>query len=141
VPPVFDDVLAAHPEIRDGLDAAFDAAWTSTDPALLELCRLRIAMLLRNTDETTSTMLDASIVEALPNWATSPLFGAAQRACLEFAEQFVLDVGSMTDAQVGAVTAALGPDRVADFVHALLVVEQRQRLGLAWQRLFAEARA
>jgi hypothetical protein len=141
VPTVFDDALAGHRAIRDGLDAAYDAAWTSTDPALLELCRLRIAMLLRNTEGTTSTMLDPAVVEALASWPTSPLFTGAQRACLAFTEQFVLDVGSMTDAQVDAVTAELGPERVADFVHALLVVEQRQRLGLAWGRLFAEARA
>ena len=42
---VFASVLDGQPDVRDALDAVSQAAWESVDPVLLELCRLRMAML------------------------------------------------------------------------------------------------
>jgi alkylhydroperoxidase family enzyme len=135
---MFEMVLRTQPKVLDALSAAHEAAWAAVDPDLLDLCRVRIAMLLGHDHEAVSDCLDPSLVEALPAWTSSPRFTPKQRACLAFTEQFVIDVAALDDADVAAVTAELGPDGLSNFVEALLVVEQRQRLSLAWSRLFPE---
>ena len=87
---------------------------------------------------TRATSWDAATVAALSSWPTSDLFTDTDRACLAFAEQFVIDVASLSDDQAAAVSDRLGPQGFADFVHGLLVTEQRQRLQLVWGRLFQE---
>jgi alkylhydroperoxidase family enzyme len=143
---VLDAMLAPHPDVRDALADAWTAAWTSVDPVLLELCRLRIAMLLGCDDELAARTpaaldagLDDSTVAVLAAWPYDERFGARERACLAFTEQFVIDVAGLDDATAFAVRDELGEDGLADFVNALLVVEQRQRLRLTWVRLFPEA--
>ena len=131
-------VLEPHPALLDGLVAAHDAAWEAVDPDLLDLCRLRIAMLLGAEFELADHGLDDELVRELPSWPTSPRFSATHRACLALTEQFVIDVASITDEQTAAVAADLGAEGLANLVNALLVVEQRQRLRLAWTRLLPE---
>lgn len=82
--------------------------------------------------------LDTETVTALPRWPSSELFTDAERVCLAFTEQFVIDVATLDDPTALAVVEALGAQGFADFVSALLVVEQRQRLQLIWQQLFTE---
>lgn len=124
------------------LEAADTAAWEAVDADLLDLCRMRIAMLLGHPDEVVALPPpdgpDPAQTAALASWPTSPLFDDAQRACLAFTEQFVIDVANMDDACAFAVIDHLGSD-FATFVNALLVIEQRQRLTLIWQRLFGDA--
>jgi len=141
-------VLAPMPDVRESLESAWDAAWSSVDPVLLELCRLRIATLLdcdaegrTRTPIAAAHGLDDERIAQLAEWMTSPSFGDAERACLAFAEQFTIDVAALDDATVGAVRDHLGEQGVVDFVNALLVVEQRQRLRLVWQQLFGSATA
>ena len=50
----------------------------------------------------------------------------------------MIDVASLDDATAGAVRDELGEEGLVDFVNALLVVEQRQRLRLIWERLFGD---
>ena len=45
-------------------------------------------------------------------------------------------MATLTDDQAAAVSDVLGEDGLAAFASALLVIEQRQRLRLAWARLF-----
>jgi len=139
-------VLARHREVADELTAANEAAWAATDPVLLELCRVRIAMLLGceaeqglRTPAALAAGLDEAAVAELAQWPTSGRFGPRERACLAFCEQFVIDVATISDEQARAVSDALGPEHLADFVSALLVVEQRQRLRLAWAALGLDA--
>jgi len=143
---VFDTVLADHPDVRGALDEAWAAAWASVDPVLLELCRLRIATLLgcedglaTRTPAAVEAGLDEAMVAALAGWPRDERFGARERACLAFTEQFVIDVAGLDDATAAAVRDELGDDGLADFVNALLVVEQRQRLRLTWARLWGDA--
>jgi alkylhydroperoxidase family enzyme len=131
-------VLGQHPPVLDALTAAHDAAWKAVDTELLELCRVRVAMLLGNDAEAASGQLDPSLLAALPDWRSSSLFTDPQQACLAFTEQFVIDVASLTDAQAQAVATELGGDGVSNFVSALLVIEQRQRIRLAWSRILPE---
>jgi len=135
-------VLRQHPEIARRLADLRAAAWRVVDPALLELCRLRIAQLLGDereqamrTPDALASGLDEATIADLRRWPTSDHFGARERACLAFCEQFVIDVAGLTDEVAGAVSGQLGPAAFVDFVNAVLIVEQRQRLRLAWERL------
>ena len=145
---VLSRVLRDRPDVLAELTAAHDAAWASVDPVLLELCRLRVAMLLGNeadivtrTPVAVAAGLDEQAVAELASWPTSPRFDARTRACLALTEQFVIDVASTDDSLPAGVAAHLGSAGLVDFTHALLVVEQRQRLRLAWDRLLEPAGA
>src|SRR5438132_4401755 len=92
----WDRLAALCPDPFDALSGLAAAAWESADPVLLELARLRIATLLRNTGElerrtvkARDAGLDESKVADLAAWPTSPLFTARERACLSLTEQFV----------------------------------------------------
>ena len=135
-------VLMEQPEVAQSLERLREAAWSVVDPVLLELCRLRIAKLLGcefeqrlRTEAAVAAGLGEATVDDLPAWPTSERFGRRERACLAFCEQFVIDVSGMSDELAFAVSDELGPQAFRDFVSALLVVEQRQRLRLAYERL------
>ena len=137
-------VLDGEPDIASHYAALDLAAWEVVDPVVLELCRLRIAVLLgcefekhRRSQAAVSAGLDEAKIAELASWPTSARFGPRDRACLAFCEQFVIDVAGMSDGLAIAVAEQLGPQAFRDFVAALLVVEQRQRLRLAWERLLA----
>jgi alkylhydroperoxidase family enzyme len=137
-------VLREAPDVASLYAALDEAAWSAVDPVVLELCRLRIATLLgcefeqqRRTETAVSAGLDEAKIAELAAWPTSERFGPRDRACLAFCEQFVIDVAGMSDELAVAVVDQLGPHASRNFVAALLVVEQRQRLRLAWERLFA----
>jgi alkylhydroperoxidase family enzyme len=126
-------------EVLDGtdvlthLDAAYTAAWQATDPELLELCRLRMAMVLDHGPTLTASAAERRA--AVAEWARSDAFAPVERACLAFTEQYTIDVASMTDDLVSAVRDHMGDEGLANFVNALLVVEQRMRLELVWDRV------
>ena len=131
-------VLARQPEILAALSRVHERAWTAVDADLLDLCRVRMAMLLGADDSVRWHGLDDALVADLPHWPASPRFSPLQRACLAFTEQYVVDVASIDDRLVADLADVVGPDAVTDFVTALLVVEQRLRLSLAWGRLLPE---
>jgi hypothetical protein len=135
-------VLVREPDVGPLYEALDHAAWSIVDPVVLELCRLRIATLLgcefeqhRRTEAAISSGLEEATIAELSAWPTSPRFGPRDRACLAFCEQFVIDVAGISDDLAAAVADQLGPHAFRNFVAALLVVEQRQRLRLAWERL------
>ncbi len=139
---VFTQVLVDLPDVAEHLGAAHDAAWTVVDPVLLELCRLRVAMLLGCAAESVARTpaalaggLDEATIGELSSWPTSSRFGPRERACLAFCEQFVIDVASLDDHVAAAVSDELGVQGLVDFTNALLVIEQRQRLRLVWERV------
>ena len=135
-------VLHEHPDIVEHLDDLHQAVWRVVDPVVLELCRLRIAKLLGcqpeqdvRTPEALAAGLQEATIADLAAWPSSAHFGPRERACLAFCEQFVIDVASLSDELAFAASEQLGPQTFQDFVTALLVIEQRQRLRLAWERL------
>jgi alkylhydroperoxidase family enzyme len=137
--------LEAHPAVAAGLAEAHSAAWEVVDPVLLELCRLRLAQLFGDTAEFAQRTpaavvagLDESTILELSRWPRSPRFGTRERACLAFCEQFFVDVANVTAEETEAISAELGVQGLADFVSALLVIEQRLRLRLAWEQLFGD---
>lgn len=142
---VLDRVLGTgatgHRDVHAEMSAAHVAAWAATSPRLLELCRVRIATMLGCEVEASARTADSGVppelLDAIGAWPTDPRFEAADRACLAFTEHYVIDVASVDDATVAAVREHLGDEGVQSFVSALLVVEQRIRLRLMWDRLFA----
>jgi alkylhydroperoxidase family enzyme len=137
------DVLAARgggfADVAEQLQAADDAAWAATSPRLLELCRVRIAILLGCAAEADARTPGSGVADgdlaAIRSWPTDPRFDAVDRACLGFTEHYVIDVASIDDDTVTAVREHLGDEGLVNFVNALLVVEQRIRLRLAWDRV------
>jgi alkylhydroperoxidase family enzyme len=113
------------------LDAAHDAAWGACDPELLALCRDRAAMLLRH--QPTMDAMSDDRRAAVRGWLTDEHSSALERAALAFTEQYVIDVASLTDDQAGELHRHLGDEGLVTFVNALLVVEQRMTLELAFE--------
>ena len=140
---VIDRVLgvgaAGHADVREQMTAAHDAAWEATSARLLELCRVRIASMLGCAAEASARTADTGVapelLDAIAAWPSDPRFDDADRACLAFTEHYVIDVASVDDQTVGAVREHLGDAGVQNFVSALLVIEQRIRLRLVWDRL------
>jgi alkylhydroperoxidase family enzyme len=126
-----DRVLGLRPELRDDLHAFTTGLWASgVDPTILELCRLRIAQLLRCESALLERRVPDVMLTMLPQWPTSPLFDGRQRACLAFAEAFVMDPRSATDEQAAAVTAHLGAAGMVAFTEALAIFDGVARLRL-----------
>lgn len=129
----FEEVLESSSlgrSVRPHLEAAYEAARNAIDAELLELCRDRLAMLLDH--RPTLDELSAHELAHLTKWSSSDRFDDVQRAALAFTEQFAIDVASMPDDQARTLREQLGDQGLVDFVHALLVVEQRMRLDLIW---------
>ncbi len=127
-------VLADQVAVQSDLVAANDAARAALDGDLLDKVRLRVAMLLGCEYELADD--PTGLAATLPSWPSSPAFTARDRACLAYTEQFVIDVASIPDHLVGDLKREVGVSGLVDFTHALLVIEQRQRLTLTWARLF-----
>src|SRR6267154_6484377 len=133
----WDSLSRQWPEAFVALAGLVGAAWDEADPVLLELCRLRMATLLKYTSEGARRSTRARLAGAtdekvadLAQWPTSPLFTEGERACLALTEQFVIDVNGVTDAHINAITDHLGPRGCFGFVPALSALETFQRAWL-----------
>jgi len=114
-----DQVFGLRPDLYEPFRAFYATFWTHEllDPVVLELCRLRVAQLLRCPSEqqvryepARRAGLTEEQVARLPQWPTDPMISPAQRAALGFAEQFVIDVegidAELRDAVVDHFTVA-----------------------------------
>lgn len=106
-------------------------------PRPLELSRRRIAMLLDGPDDALPAVLELppGHVETLSNWPTSLHYDALDRAALELAEQFVLDVSSISDDQRHRCLGDLG-DRAFGVVQCIYVFDHGLRVRAALRQLF-----
>jgi alkylhydroperoxidase family enzyme len=129
-----ESVLAGQSDVLRDLVASHVAAREALDDDLFDKVRLRVAMLLNCAAELADD--PSGLAATLPSWPTSPAFSARDRACLAYTEQFVIDVSSMPNHLLDDVKRELGDIELIDFTHAVLVIEQRQRLTLTWARLF-----
>lgn len=135
-----DELLALHPTLAADHHRLLDEIWqASVDAQILELCRLRTATILGNTrawDEPRSPAavqagLDESLVAALASWPTDPGFDATTKVCLGLAEQYVIDVHAISDAQVAEVEETIGADGVITLTTALTAWELTHRFDNA----------
>jgi alkylhydroperoxidase family enzyme len=128
--------------VATALDRLEVDLWGATDPRTLALVQLRMAQLLRTDDVALHRPSDVPeppgpMVADLPLWPTSDSFGEGERACLEFAEQFVLDVSGVTEAHRRRLGTYLGA-QTAEFVVALYALDYGLRIRTVLDRLFAE---
>lgn len=106
----------------------------NVDPVIVELCRLRIAGLVSEHTQLALRRPKASAagltedkIAALAQWSDSPLFSAAERACLALAEQFCIGAFTVTDADVAAVLKHLDADQCYALVNGIWVMEALAR--------------
>jgi alkylhydroperoxidase family enzyme len=121
VPPV---MLAAplrdlRPEATGLLDIVCARAWDAVDHELLAALRTRAALLLRHPDGRRMDAEDETV-----------------RDCVEVAEQFVVDVAGIGEAERDVLHRHFAESTAADVVRALFVVEYALRLELVSELLF-----
>jgi hypothetical protein len=129
-------VNAARTDVGSAWRALVDVEDTiaeALDPAIVGICGLRISSILDNSGEAdrASASLPSAKVAALTHWPrASPALTGMERACLAFAEQFVIDVTSVDDELVDAVASHLAPEVLYLFVRWVQSNEARQRAEL-----------
>jgi alkylhydroperoxidase family enzyme len=132
------------PEAAEAFAAVLDLVPTVTDPVLAELARLRMSQLIGDADGAARRSslasdlgLDEEKVGDLASWPVSERYSDLERACLALAEQYVLDVSGVSEAQTAAVLAHLGPAGLYGFVQVLYAIDESIRLDLAVRTAFA----
>jgi alkylhydroperoxidase family enzyme len=133
-----DGVFGLLPEAYERFLALYESLWESAvlEPSILDMCRLRIAALmgLDATDSEPGTIalsLAADKLATLPRYATSPLFSTCERACIEFAEQYVLDPHALTDEDFARLREHLDDKQIATLTLAAAVFDATTRFELA----------
>jgi hypothetical protein len=100
------------------------------DPALLELCRIRVGQMigaevpdLCDAMRAARAALAPPRIAGLADWWNRDVYSATERACLRFAEQFVLDPQAIGDGDAADVVAALGDAGTVAFVEVLALLD------------------
>lgn len=129
----FARVFGLSPELYARYREFDDLFWTTrpVDPVLLELCRLRVAQILGCAARPRPRSgIGEARVAALESWRGRPdAFSAVERACLGFAEKFVLDPHGVGDDDAAAVKAHLADAGLVAFVEALASFDGFLRFG------------
>jgi alkylhydroperoxidase family enzyme len=125
------------PEAYDHLRHTYGEAYRAADPMLLELARLRIALMVDpHAPPGSSPWLSEAKVRALADWTKSDAYTPVERACLAFAEQFAFYVADVNDGLIEDLLALLDPDEVYGLVNAIYVVDTVERLRVTLARVF-----
>lgn len=122
-----DAVLGLHPEAYARHMAFLDACAAVVDPDLLELCKARMAQILRCREELARHSPDR--LAQLASWHRSQSLTAAQRHALEFVEQFLIDPARVSREQVAPLELDLGPTGVINFATVISGYEASLRLS------------
>jgi alkylhydroperoxidase family enzyme len=134
VPDRAPDLLALLPAGYEELRALCRSVWEAdVDAVTLELCRLRIATLLRSpvdaaTRDPRAAGLEEGMVDDLPAWPTSDRFTDAQRCALALAEQFVIDPHGFTDDDAVAAHEHFTEPQLATLTIAIAVFDALTRV-------------
>ena len=136
------ELRALKPAATSLLDAANNHSWIAIQPELLELIRLKIGALIGNEAGLTRRSLVAreqglteTKIAQLDDYCESADFSALEKRCLAFAEMFVIDVGSLTEADVGTLRKYYSAEQCRAFAVALYITECTQRLEIVGQML------
>ncbi len=132
-------VLALRPELLDLYKSFYGKLWDDglLSPSILELCRLRIAMMHECASEmalrhTGSGVSDEKIAE-LASWESSTLFDPLEKACLRLAEKMPWQHHEIEDSEVAAVTASLGEPGTVALMVALALFDASARLRVMFE--------
>ena len=112
---------------------------TSARTEQMALVDRRLAQLLRDDPEPEDRVdprVSADKLDQLPQWSTSPRFSEEDRTCLDFAEQFVIDVAGLDDQRRARLAAVLGQPGLLDFVVTLFALDYGRRVTMVLRRLF-----
>lgn len=127
-----------NPDACAALERFEELAFPAVDRDLLELVRMRIAMLLGDAAELARVAAEPTLGEKirnLPEWPKSALFSDAERACLDYAEQYVIDVSGMTDDHAQALLRHFTVPEIFAFAHAVYLIDAAQRTNLVLGRV------
>jgi alkylhydroperoxidase family enzyme len=139
VAPALIAILDAHaPAVARAISAFNKAVWEGGPSAILELCQARMASLLGARTPRVQTYAEVAKLAAVDRWPDSPLFDEAERACLAFAELWVVQVSSISDEDAARVRGALGDAAFHAFVNGLLALDQQLRLELGLLAVLGE---
>lgn len=120
-----DALLALNSEAGKTLMDFLAIAQQVNEPALLDLCRLRMAQLF-NCKAVLDNADEASVAR-LTNWHKSPDVSKAECAALDFTELFIVAPSHISPAQRANLAAALGVDEPSTFVYGLYINEAMLR--------------
>ena len=128
-----------RPRLYEVFMGDYTASVARVDPALIELCRLRMGTILGSRFDHGLRYVPARLaglseakIRALPDYPNSPLFSDAERLAIGFAESFAIQSSGIGDEDVARVQDALGAEAFIYFVKALSVIDQLQRSVVAF---------
>jgi AhpD family alkylhydroperoxidase len=146
----FAELVGLRGNLAADLLAFTELLWSgaAVDPVTLELCRLRVAALhgcvaelaLRRAQATAAGLTEARIAR-LADWYRDPGYSARERACLQVAEQFVMDPAGLDDLAFAAARAELGEPGMVALLEALAVFDGFARFQVMLQAQPATAEA
>ena len=135
-----------EPKLDSVLGEFVEQVWEGAmDSATLEMCRVRMAMLLGSEEDAAfrspqavsggaeeTAELEAKLL-ALSEWPTSPLFTEADRAALDFCEKYVIDPYAITDEDCVEMNRCFSEPELTNLTFALAAFEGliRSRVALA----------
>jgi len=126
----------AHSRFRELFESLWDPR--NFDIATLELCRIRIAVLLGCAEEARVRIRDAAEaglseakIEMLSRYATADDFPEVERACIAYVEQYVLDPHGLRDEDFARLRAHLSEPQIATLTLAAAVFDALARFRLA----------
>lgn len=131
------DVRTLAPEALASFDAVLAAMPGAAPARSVELARRRIASLLVGPEDSLPSIaeIDTGTAAALSQWPTSEHFDGTDRAALELAEQFIVDVAATTDELRARCFGALG-DSAFPTVQAIYVLDHGLRVRAALRQIF-----
>jgi hypothetical protein len=150
MPEVTERLRKLQPANVEELARFRDAAWGAGDGARLELCRLLLAERFGGLEALASPPppppsaageVDPAKASAIADWATSPLFDAADRAYLAFTEQFSTSVAHISDQEVSALLEHSSEQEVFDFAVALYIIEMEMRMSIVARAMLTTTEA
>lgn len=127
VPNERDAVLGLHREAYARHRAFLEACAAAIDPDLLELCKARMAQMLRCREELALHSPDR--LAELESCERSPSFTGVQRDALAFVEQFILDPSLVGRELVADLESELGTPGVINFTTVIAAYEATLRLS------------
>jgi len=138
-----DPLARLAPEVSRAFAHLQAAVWAGRSPDRSALVGARVTQLLGGTcgygtDPSGAPGLPDELREQLSRWPDSPIFSGEERACLGFAEQFVIDVAGVDDGLRRTLGSAIGADQLLEFVVALFALDYGQRVAMVLGSLFPD---
>lgn len=142
-----DTKLAAAGEQAAAFAAMWDAVWTQAalPPAILELCRLRLAQLHVASAELAQhndrVQIAPAKIDALltGDYSRDPQFSDGERAVLEFTEIYAQDPAAISDELADAVKNHFGEAGLVALVKSLGFIDGRIRMARLFGGLINQA--